>query len=190
MAKAKKSAPKTNGKGKGATADGLKVLEAAVKKALAAVRASRAELDKHELASMTSDDRQHSAGKLRDGEEAAMIAVLDTVDAHPGQFASLAPHDHGKDDAVVETGPSRTALARRALLAPLATELDAFLTRVGDDMLVSAALAKDVTVPAYGIIRANAPLNAALRTSAAAAIDFHAGPARKRAAKAKKPPKG
>jgi hypothetical protein len=190
MAKAKKSAPTANGKGKGAKADGLKALEATVKKALAAVRASRAELEEHALASMTSEDRQHSAGKLRDGEATAMISVLDTVDAHPGQFASLAPHDHGSDDAAVETGPARTALARRALLAPLAAELDALLTRVGDDMLVSAALAKDVTVPAYGIIRANAPFNRALRSSAAAALDFHAAPARKRKANAKKTPKG
>jgi len=94
-----------------------------------------------------------------------LTVVLDTVDAHPEQFASLAPQDHGTDDRVVETGPARAALLRRSLLAALTGDLAALSLRVSDDVLASGELARDVTTPAYAIIRANAPINAALRKS-------------------------
>lgn len=178
---------KSNGKPGGAKASSLKALESAVQKARLAVGKVMDELVEHDLASLTPDDRAHSSGKLREGEDVAMTAILDTVDKHTGLFASLAPHDHGDDDKMVETGPARTALARRALLAPLAKELDGLLTRVSDDMLASGEKAKDVTVPAYAIIKANADISSELRKSAAPAIGFYAGQARR--ARSKKAPK-
>jgi hypothetical protein len=169
---------KTKTGGKKATA--ASAFEKAVHQALLAVRAAKEDLDGHGLESLTPDDRQHSTGKLRDGEDEAMVAVLDTVDKQPGLFAALAPHDHGKDDKKVETAPARAALARRALLAPLAKELDDLLTRVSDDMIASAETAKDVTVPAYAIIKANADISPELRKAAAPAIGFYTQAAKKK----------
>lgn len=151
----------------------LKKLALAVEKARAALRAAEVALEAYDLAAYTSDERQHSAGKLRDGEDKALEGILDTVDAHPEHFASLAPHDHGTDDRKVETGPARAALARRTLLAPLASDLVTFAQRVSDDVMSSGALARDVTTPAYAIIKANAPINPALRKSAAFSLNFY-----------------
>ena len=91
----------------------------------------------------------------------------------PAIFGALAARDHGSDDAVVETGPAREALARSVALAPLVRALSALLTRVSDGVLSSASLAKDVTVPAYGIIKANESLVPKLRQSAAVALNVH-----------------
>jgi hypothetical protein len=156
----------------------MKRLVEAVEKARAALRVAE-----KALAALTSEERAHSSGKLRDGEDDVLAVVLDTIDAHPAQFASLAPHDHGTDERVVETGPARAALTRRSLLAPLAADLAALSQRVSDDVLASGALARDVTTPAYAIIRANAPLNAALRKSAARPLSFYVKQAQKKTLK-------
>ncbi|MFT3774379.1 MAG: hypothetical protein QM820_54160 [Minicystis sp.] len=174
--------PKANGKS-GGGAPNTKALEKAVQKAILAVRTAKNALEGEDLESLTPDGRLYSSGKLREGEEVAMTAILDTVDEHPGLFASLAAHDHGKDDKVVETGPARGALARRALLAPLAKELEDLLTRVSDDMIGSGELAKDVTIPAYAIIKANVDMSPSVRKSAAPAIGFYAKTAKKKAPK-------
>jgi hypothetical protein len=172
-----KTSKKTTSSGKDTV---IKRLVAAVEKARAALRVAEAALEEFDLAALTSDERAHSSGKLREGESDMLTIVLDTVDAHPQQFASLAPHDHGTDDRVVETGPARAALARRNLLAPLAMDLAALSLRVSDDVLAAGALARDVTTPAYAIIRANAPLNAALRKSAARPLSFYVKQAQKK----------
>lgn len=149
--------------------------------ALAQIAAIRKSLDTVELASLTVDERKHSNGRFRDGEEVAVTAIFDTVDAHPAHFQALAAHDHGVDDAVLETGPARDAVARRNVFAPLADELAALAARVSDDVLASGALAKDVSGPAYAIIRANAKLDKKLRASASKALDFYAKAAKRKA---------
>jgi hypothetical protein len=151
----------------------LKALALAVAKAREGVGAAEAALEAFELAAYTSEERAHSAGKLRDGEDLALEGILDTVDAHPEHFISLAPHDHGTDNRKVETEPARNALARRALLVPLQVELVALMQRVSDDVMSSGAFARDVTTPAYAIIKANAPINPALRKSAAGSLNFY-----------------
>jgi hypothetical protein len=80
-------------------------LEKVVNKLIAGIRAGKRDLLAEGLVSLTPDARLHSSGKLRDGEEEVMTDVLDTIDQYPGVFIALAPHDHGKDDKVVETGP-------------------------------------------------------------------------------------
>ena len=168
----------------------LKALAAAVAKAHAAVKEAEAALEAFNLASYTSDERAHSPGKLRDEEDGALECILDTVDAHPEHFISLAPHDHGVDDSKVETDPARAALTRRGLLVSLQAELVALTQRVSDDVLASGAFTRDVTTPAYAIIKANAPINAALRKSAAKALNFYTKQAQPKGPKkaAKQPP--
>lgn len=163
----------------GKTKNSAASLKKAVDKALLALRQAREGLEAQGLDALTPEDRLHSAGRLREGEDKAMIAVLDAVDRQPGLFAALAPHDHGADDKKVETGPARDAIERRAVLAPLLDELDHLVTRVSDDMLSSGAKAKDVTVPAYAILKANADMSPELRKTAAPAIGFYARTAKR-----------
>jgi hypothetical protein len=146
---------------------------AAIADVLATAQAMRASLDALDLASLTEEERRHSAGKLRNGEAAAMTTILDTVDAFPQAFEALAPKDNGVNPNVVETAPSRASLARSQTLAPLAIVLESLVTRVSDDMLASAASAKEVTTPAYAIGKANAASNPKVRKSLATAIDFY-----------------
>jgi formiminotetrahydrofolate cyclodeaminase len=143
---------------------------AAIADVLATAQAMRASLDALDLASLTEEERRHSAGKLRNGEAAAMTTILDTVDAFPQAFEALAPKDNGVNPNVVETAPSRASLARSQTLAPLAIVLESLVTRVSDDMLASA---KEVTTPAYAIGKANAASNPKVRKSLATAIDFY-----------------
>ena len=155
-------------------------LASVVKTARDAVRAARTALATVDLAKLTADERLHSGGRLRDGEDEALSTVLDTIDAHGPTFQSLADRDGGVDPSALETGPARAALARRALFAPLASELEALLTAVNDDVLASADLVKQLTVPAYAIAKANAPVNAKLRKSVSGALDFYKKSARRK----------
>ena len=65
------------------TAGTTAALAKAVAKAVTALELAEAELDAFDLAQLTDDERVHSNGRLRDGEHAAMVNVLDTVDAFP-----------------------------------------------------------------------------------------------------------
>ena len=158
-------------------------LAKAIAKAEAALLALEAELEKHGVASLTAAERLHSNGRLRDGETVAMVNILDTVDAFPDRFGAIAAHDHGVDDEKVETGPSRQALARYDAFAPLRAVAARLAAKLDDDALASGGLVRDVTTPAYAIIKANAAIDPALRKKASAAIDFYSKASRKKAPK-------
>ena len=65
-----------------------------------------------DLVELDAHARKHSLGKLRDGEADAMRVVLDAADGAPMYFGALATHDHGTNEKVFETKPSRHALDR------------------------------------------------------------------------------
>jgi len=155
-------------------------VEGAVLKARAAVKAAKEALEAVGLARLTVEERRVSLGRLREGEASALEAILDTVDAHPDLFVSLADRDGGVDPEGLETEPARAALVRVATLEALENEIDELLAAVSDDRLASAAFVKSVTVPAYGIAKANAPVSPKLRRSVAGALDFYAKAARPR----------
>jgi hypothetical protein len=161
-------------------------LAATAKQAIAQLKALKESLKQFGFTSLTINEREHSNGKFREGESTAIATILDTVDAKPGLFEALAPFDHGTDDKVVETGPSREALVRRNALAPLLTELQALTEMVSDEVLCSGEIAKDVSVPAYAIIKANAALNKDVKSLAATAINHYGMSARTRAANKRK----
>jgi len=121
------------------------------------------------LVEMTSDERAHSMGKLRDGESDALRTVLDAADAFPGYFQALAARDHGKDPAVFETAPAREALSRREILARLSNRLAALDTKVGDTVLEFGAIGRGVGLAAYAIASVNAESDAKLRSKIAPA---------------------
>lgn len=156
-----------------------------VNEAIASTKAMSATLEGQDIASKTAEERLYSNGKLREGEIPVQGVILDTMDKFPGLFASLAARDHGEDDDVLETGPARAALGRLVLLKPLQEELEKLLTRVSDDILESAELVKDVTTPAYAIIKANQAISPDVRKSAAEAINYYASLAKKRNKKSK-----
>lgn len=135
------------------------------------------------LSTLSADQRQHSSGKFREGESQAIQAILDAMDARPGIFASLAARDHGEDEAKLETKPWREALARRDTVAPLLEDLESLGQLISDDVLAWGERVKDVSVPAYGIIKANANIDPVVQSTAAKALDFYGAPARARAAK-------
>jgi len=155
-------------------------VDGAVRTALAALATAKAALAGVGLARLTAEERKVSAGRLREEEPKALEIILNTVDAHPALFASLADRDGGADPSALETGPARAGLARFAKLAPVEQALEELLTSISDDRLAAASFVKSVTVPAYGIAKANAPVNPKLRKAVAGALDFYGRVARPR----------
>lgn len=155
-------------------------VDGAVREALTALATAKAALAGVGLARLTAEERKVSAGRLREGEPDTLETILNTVDEHPALFASLADRDGGKDPSALETGPARAALARFAKLEKLEKEIEELLVSVSDDRLAAASFVKSVTVPAYGIAKANAPVSAKLRKSIAGALDFYGKLARTR----------
>jgi hypothetical protein len=180
---AKKTAKKTTAKVAKSTPNHNAI---AVANAMSNLAAATAALQKLGLASMSAAQRQDSTGKLRLGESPALTNVLDVMDGYSGVFASLADKDGGADDGAVETDPSRASLALWNELAPLLVLVDSMRTQISDTMMTAAEAVKDVTVPAYAIIRANAASNPKLARAAAGAIAFYGQPAKQRAANAAK----
>ena len=131
------------------------------------------------LIELSDDERRHTAGRLRDGESAAITAVLDAADANPGAFAALAEQDHGTDATRFETQPTRDDLARREHLARLVSALGPLTTRSSDTLLAVGTRIREVSTPAYAIARIAATVNPKLRSKLAPATSFYSAPARK-----------
>lgn len=122
---------------------------------------------------LTPEERQTSIGKLRQGEPDAMTAILDTVDAFPGVFASLADKDRGVDDDRVETTAMRRSLACLRGFEPVTKSLARLNDAVSDLALRLGEAAREFTIPAYRIGQANAPTHEGLRAKLAPAIEFY-----------------
>jgi hypothetical protein len=131
------------------------------------------------LVSLTSDQRMHSGGKLKHGEEVALDAVITTMARHPGAFASLK----------LDPTAMSEQLSRRALLQPLATLTAQFAERVSDTMLyVSGAVHESVSA-AYRLGSVLAGHDQAIATDLQPAQQFYQslGRASARSRKARHP---
>lgn len=148
--------------------------EEAAAEVLALLAQAEKKLEELDLAQLTADERTGSSGKLRDGEGAILSILLDTIDSSPQTFAALADKDHGVDNSVVETAPTRQAIARREALAPVAATLARLSRRLDDDLLAQGEKIREVTSPAYAILKANAPVDAGLRKRASRVFDYYA----------------
>jgi hypothetical protein len=168
------------------SAGGEAAFVAAVTKARALVKQAREALEAVGLYHLTDEERLHSNGRLRKDEPAAMTSVCDAMDAAPGVFEGLAPRDRGTDPGKVETGPTRAAIEHCQTVAPLVADLNELARDVGDDALASASLAKEVTVPAYAILLANAPINEKVRGAGKKALSFYGSFGLRRAQKKKR----
>lgn len=131
------------------------------------------------LREYSDGDRKHSGGRFRDGESSVISAVLDTADAFPSFFVALAARDHGKDDAIFESQPTRDDLARRDHLARLYGALDPVTQGVSDTVLALGDRVREVSTPTYAIARLAATMNPKLRAKVAPATKFYSALAAK-----------
>ncbi|MEO7331215.1 MAG: hypothetical protein ABI193_21750, partial [Minicystis sp.] len=131
------------------------------------------------LHEVTDEERKHTTGRFRDGESSAITAVLDAADAFPSFFAALAARDHGKDDAIFESQPTRDDLARRDHLARLFGALDPVTQGVSDTVLGLGERVREVSAPTYAIARLAATMSPKLRAKLAPATKFYGAPAAK-----------
>jgi hypothetical protein len=132
------------------------------------------------LPSLTAEERATASGRLRGGEDVALLAILDTMDAFPAVFQSLAAKDFGTDDTAVETAPSRAALAQGEALQALVATAQQLAQSLSDAVLAAFTQVKEVTVPAYAIGKASAVNDAAVRKVLAPALDFYGAQSRRR----------
>lgn len=144
------------------------------------------------LEELREDARKFSNGRLRDTESKAISTVLNAADAYPHLFVALAAKDHGVNDEVFETQPTRDDLARRDHLARLAGALDPIADGVSDTLLALGSRVREVSTPMYAIARVAATVHPKLRAALAPATKVYGAAAAKaqqtrRAKKAKAP---
>jgi hypothetical protein len=138
------------------------------------------------LVSLSPDARKRSQGKLRGGEDQALLAIFQTAQAHPDFFDSLGGEDFGQDpgrfesDVLIERLGRFAALVRaRQTFAPAFDRLDDSILQLGEQLRVPAG-------KAYKIAQALAASNPKIRTSLAPATEFYGAVGRKAAATRKK----
>jgi hypothetical protein len=123
---------------------------------------------------LTDNERGHTRGRLRDGESAQMLTVLDVCEKFPALFESLVDLDEGVDPTKFETPLLRDRLQRAEILAPLADALsNTQLLSITDTVLHLRDLARTPISEAYGIAKSIAKTNVALKTMLAPVLDFY-----------------
>jgi hypothetical protein len=134
---------------------------------------------------LSTADRQASSGKFRDGEAAVLVKVLDVVDAHPELFSVLAAHDGGTNPGVVETAHVREAIERKIAADRAVAAAELLAKALRDYALVTGEEIREVTSPAYAIIKINASIDASLRDAASEPITYYRDSSRTKSSKAK-----
>jgi hypothetical protein len=115
------------------------------------------------LLSLTSAERQHTNGKMRDGEPEALRAVLETVVQDPASFHAL------------KLNPTTLAelLERRDLLAPLAERAAYLADDLTDTLLHLGEAVKAPALSAYHVAAALAPHDPAIAATLQPARQFY-----------------
>ena len=124
-------------------------------------------------------ERQHSEGRMRDGEPEVLIGLTHLAEAHPHLFKALADKDHGKDPKTFETGLLRERLERRELLAKAATEVESLGEEMTDQLLQWGEVTKPILLSVYHIAKALGEHDTNVATMLAPAKDFYGRPARR-----------
>ena len=123
---------------------------------------------------LTEPERQHSHGRLRDGEGAQMITVLAVAERFPALFASLADLDEGTDPTRFELPLLRERLERAEILAPLAEALAGRqLLSITDTVLHLRDLVRTPVSEAYAIAKSVAKTDVKLKTMLAPVMDYY-----------------
>jgi hypothetical protein len=124
------------------------------------------------LTTLPADDRKHSDGKIRDGEDLALTSVLDVAERDPQLFTVLATKDGGEDPKKFETALLRDRLERRTLLAGVLAE-DHVTAPLADTVLALGEQSKPVLLAAYHIAKPLAQEDDTIRARLAPALDFY-----------------
>jgi len=142
---------------------------------------------------LTEEQRLHTNGRIRKGEGAMFLRIIDVMEAFPQFFEGLADLDEGVDPTKVETGLIRDRIQRAEALAPLLGLADT-LNGLSDTVLNLRGLVRDPMKEAYGLAKGLARTNPKLSSMLAPVIDFYAAMAKAaaaaRKANAAKSPKG
>jgi len=128
------------------------------------------------LFALTTQERRTSNGRLRDGEEEALLAVLDVADHVPEAFRALGADGGGLNHH--ETGRLRDALKRGLALDELVAALEELTRMLRDSQLVLSGDARRSVLAAYPIAKAIATHDDVARTKLAPALNYYAAPAR------------
>ncbi len=171
------------------------VLESAVgdlQKALALVAKAfdQVEVLTKKLPQLTPQDRATSLGRLREGEAEAIVSLCGVMDGFPMHFVAMADQDHGEDDAVIETAPTRANIARREALVPFVARAQDIADRISDAVLVLGDRARQVSIPAYRIGTTAAKTDKKIRTALSPVTTHYGAGARKAQATVKRKKKG
>ena len=132
----------------------------------------------------TDDERKHSNGRIRTGEGEKHLIIVSVMEAFPSYFEGLADLDQGLDPSVVETPLMRDRIQRAEILARLGDVAGKF-DAMSDTVLHLRELVREPIREAYGIAKAMAKANQALRSMLAPVIDFYAAMAKASAASRK-----
>ena len=149
-------------------------LQTAVQQAMGAIATIRAALPNPTR--LTTEERKHSGGKLKNGEAAVLQTVCD-VAADPKyapMVASLADRDFGTDPSSFEAGLLKERLQRVAVLAPLAQALESLGQDISDTELELGELSAQPARDAYAILKTVAKTDATLSARIKDVIDFYA----------------
>ncbi len=136
------------------------------------------------LVTLTADERQHSRGRIRTGEGKIFLTLVSVMEKFPELFLGLADLDEGVDPTRVETELLRDRILRAEALAPLSA-LAERMRDLSDTVLHFRGLVRDPIGEAYGISKAMARTNTALRSMLAPVLDFYAAAAKLAAASRK-----
>ncbi len=131
------------------------------------------------LPQLTPQERATSLGRLREGEAEAIVALCDVMDGFPMHFVAIADQDHGDDDAVIETEPTRSNIARREALVPFVARAQEMADRISDAVLVLGDRARQVSIPAYRIGTTAAKTDRKIRTALSPVTTHYGAGARK-----------
>ena len=126
------------------------------------------------LITLRAEERKATGGRFRADEPAALEAVLDVADAHPGAFSVLAGADNGSDPAVFETKLLRERLQATGALVQLADVLEELARDVRDTQLTLGEAVRGPVLAAYEIAKVLAKHDPKTKSTMARTMDFYA----------------
>jgi hypothetical protein len=134
------------------------------------------------LRRFNEEERRHSQGRLREGEEEMLGAIADVIAYAPQYFVSLADEDEGHDPDQLEVDLVRDRLERRTLITGISKALRPLNEGLADEALYLGGLVRPVLLAAYRIAKPISKTDVGMANRLARVIDFYSEPARAAAA--------
>lgn len=142
-------------------------------------------IKREKLAQLTPAQVKYTVGRIPSAEVPALKIVIDLMDERPELFAVLANKDRGKDARLVETEPTRVALARFEELAPMLEVLMNVHDKLEHEVLAQGSRVRAVTSPAYQIAKVMSHSDEDVANTLGPAFTYYGEPGRKAKSKRK-----